>query len=76
MSDEKKPCEITWARPKGRRGIAASNAQQTHCRRGHEFTPENTRIQKRVGGGSQRVCRECERRSQRRRKQRSKGMFS
>lgn len=28
----------------------------THCKRGHEFTPENT-----GGGGRQRYCRECER---------------
>jgi hypothetical protein len=28
----------------------------THCKRGHEFTPENT-----IGGGRQRGCRECER---------------
>jgi hypothetical protein len=30
---------------------------QTHCKRGHEFTPENTHVNKR---GS-RVCRECSR---------------
>jgi hypothetical protein len=35
--------------------------EQTHCKRGHEFTPENTRVSK---SGS-RVCRECERAHQR-----------
>lgn len=34
---------------------AAINARKTHCKRGHEFTPGNTYIQ-RVGG---RVCRAC-----------------
>lgn len=32
-------------------------SSKTHCKRGHEFTPENTYIQS--GGG--RVCRECRR---------------
>lgn len=42
-------------------------ARKTHCKQGHEFTPENTRIEAR---GS-RACRECERnRSQRRAYQR------
>ena len=41
------------------RGISAtaSNARKTHCKRGHEFTPENT-IPARGGG---RRCRECHR---------------
>lgn len=34
-------------------------AKRTHCKYGHEYTPENTRQDKRGG----RVCRECERRS-------------
>lgn len=32
-----------------------SKAQQTHCKRGHEFTPENTRIDHGC-----RVCRACD----------------
>ena len=37
-------------------GIAARRAAQTHCKRGHEFTPENTRVD-----GTSRVCRACAR---------------
>lgn len=33
-------------------------ANQTHCKRGHEFTPKNTRIKL---SGSGRECRECDR---------------
>jgi len=36
--------------------LAAKNARKTHCKRGHEFTKENTRI---TGIGS-RCCRLCE----------------
>ena len=39
--------------------IAARNAAKTHCKRGHEFTPENIRRNKH---GS-RVCIECSRQS-------------
>jgi hypothetical protein len=33
----------------------------THCKHGHEFTPENTRVTVARSGGQQRNCRECER---------------
>ena len=33
------------------------NSSKTHCKRGHEFTPENTAPQKKDGSG--RVCRTC-----------------
>lgn len=39
----------------------ADQARQTHCKNGHEFTPENTRIRK---DGS-RKCRECSNRRDR-----------
>jgi hypothetical protein len=42
-------------------GVAARRARQTHCKRGHEFTPENTRT---TAKGS-RVCRTCQREARR-----------
>lgn len=36
-------------------GLSAINARKTHCHRGHEFTPENTR----VDAEGFRVCRKC-----------------
>lgn len=36
-------------------GRTAVNARKTHCKHGHEFTPENTHV--RAGGG--RSCRTC-----------------
>lgn len=38
-------------------GITAQQARQTHCKRGHEFTPGNTYVTKR----GIRQCRECSR---------------
>ena len=40
--------------------IVAANAVKTHCIRGHEYTPENTRIYTRLGREF-RHCRECDR---------------
>lgn len=42
-------------------GWAAKNARKTHCKRGHEFTLENTA---RWNGGN-RTCRQCQRERQR-----------
>lgn len=39
-----------------RHTIASKNAAKTHCKRGHEFTPENTM---RVKDGRYRACRTC-----------------
>jgi hypothetical protein len=47
--------------------FAAKNARQTHCLRGHEFTPDNTYIDPSRG---ERVCRECKRIRDRQRKDR------
>lgn len=41
-------------------GPAALNARKTHCKHGHEFTPENTRVYENREGWA-RQCRECER---------------
>ena len=35
----------------------AQNARKTHCKRGHEFTPENTRVRE----SGYRSCRACDR---------------
>lgn len=54
------------------RTIAAMNAAKTHCKHGHEFTPENTyRISNKHGGG--RACRTCIRAAARRYQARKKG---
>jgi HNH endonuclease len=37
------------------------NATKTHCKRGHEFTPENTRVVHHKRGWVLRECRECRR---------------
>ena len=38
--------------------LAARNASRTHCPRGHEYSPENTRITRQTRS---RTCRECDR---------------
>lgn len=35
-------------------------ANKTHCKRGHEFTPENTRYVHATGRNPYRVCRQCD----------------
>jgi hypothetical protein len=49
--------EAVTHRENSRRSLnpAGMNARKTHCRNGHEFTPENTRR-----WGNQRNCRTCE----------------
>lgn len=41
-----------------RRGIGNGNAEKTHCKRGHAFTPENTGLHRREWG-VERVCLTC-----------------
>lgn len=38
-----------------------SQSSKTHCKYGHKFTEENTRIEVKASGGSKRTCLECER---------------
>lgn len=45
-------------------GLSAVNARKTHCKHGHEFTPENTRI----STEGFRVCRTCHRQRELRRR--------
>lgn len=48
----------------GPENVAAShnsNGRKTHCPRGHEYAPENTRVVAKANGGTGRVCRACER---------------
>lgn len=42
-------------------------ANRTHCPYGHEYTPENTRMQHRRGDDLSRLCRTCKRRRDRER---------
>jgi hypothetical protein len=57
--------EPVTARMNSQRGLGgARNAAKTHCPKGHEYTPENTRVQRR-GDVEMRSCRACERDSAR-----------
>ena len=49
---------------------AAQNARKTHCKRGHEFTEENTLQRITPSGNQGRGCRECKRLAARRRRER------
>ena len=55
--------------------ISERRAAQTHCKRGHEFTPENTYTPKarRADGGPRRMCRTCQIDRQRERRARERG---
>jgi hypothetical protein len=43
-------------------GVCAQNSRKTHCKHGHEFTPENTYVRAERNG---RECRECLRKASR-----------
>jgi hypothetical protein len=55
------------------RGISlpAVAARSTACRRGHEWTPENTHTQHKKDGRTARICRTCVRASEAARKERA-----
>lgn len=40
-------------------GACARNSRKTHCKRGHEFTPENTHVVFDKKGRRRRCCRAC-----------------
>ncbi len=40
-------------------GHCSVNSKKTHCKRGHEFTPENTRLYKQYRDNNRRECIEC-----------------
>jgi hypothetical protein len=70
------PCRRVAQRDRDRRtgrvsgkGTGSRQREQTQCVNGHEFTPENTRLDK----DGYRVCRECSRDSKRRRRLNSPG---
>ena len=44
-------------------GITAKFARRSHCKNGHEFTPENTKIQTSPDGSIRRRCLICKKRS-------------
>ena len=41
------------------KGWPKRNAEKTHCKRGHPFTPENTWVGTRTNGKQRRSCRQC-----------------
>lgn len=53
-----------------RRGLKV--ALHTHCKHGHEMTPENTAERRRVNGALYRICRTCDRARHRRDRRRKK----
>lgn len=52
------------------------NHEKTHCKYGHEFTPENTYYRSSKKQKNQRICIECKHRIDRARYHRSKGIIS
>ena len=61
--------EPVTVKENNRRGILAQvnrdrAAKQTHCKQGHEYTPENTRLVHKIGRSGnpiqQRACKSCE----------------
>jgi hypothetical protein len=40
-------------------GYSAVNARKTHCTKGHEYSPDNTRLRFRQSGKAGRECRTC-----------------
>lgn len=47
--------------PVPRAGFGNRGSRATHCKRGHEYTPENTRVRRSGSGREKRDCRTCQR---------------
>lgn len=50
----------------GNQFLGNQNSVKTHCKHGHEFTPENTRVCDQPNGRPARKCKTCERETSRR----------
>ncbi|GAS98917.1 Gp51 [Mycolicibacterium canariasense] len=73
--DDNRPCNLRWDTKSANMQdclLAGDHPQasKTHCKRGHEFSPENTYINPTSGG---RQCKTCVRDARRAKKQRSRG---
>lgn len=58
--DHLEPCTRGENTMRGRT-ISAANLAKTHCKRGHEFTTDNTRFYGKHNNGRRRHCKECSR---------------
>jgi hypothetical protein len=56
LGTQKQNVQDMWERGRARTW-AVMNAERTHCKRGHEFTTENTRLTR---NGTSRSCRACQ----------------
>lgn len=61
------PGNVRWATPEQQANNTRERTLQTHCRKGHEMTPENTRESP---AGKSRRCRSCEQLNEKARQER------
>lgn len=65
---------VTRAENQRRAALHWASTNATHCKNGHEFTPENTYMRPRSRGGGVRQCRTCNRTAAIRYKSRKKAL--